>query len=55
VLSKTHPGLKITSYGKRGSIQAMARGVSEITMQNTVNNAEVVLKQSSGNYLFVTK
>jgi len=50
-----HPGLKITDWGKHGTIQATARGVSQEVMLRTVNNASVVLRQSSGNYLFLTK
>ena len=50
-----NPGVKITSISKHALNQSITRGVNSSTMLNTVKNPTVVLQQSSGNYLFLTR
>ena len=50
-----NPGVKITSISQHALNQSITRGVNSLTMLNTVNNPIVVLQQSSGNYLYLTR
>lgn len=50
-----NPGIGLTSFSKHGLNQAITRGVNPSTISNTVKNPVVVLQQSRGNFLFLTR
>jgi hypothetical protein len=50
-----NPGLEITGFTDHGINQATTRGVSQETISGTVRNPLIVLLQSGGQYLFLSK
>lgn len=50
-----NPGIGLSSFSKHGLNQAITRGVNPSTISNTVKNPVVVLQQSRGNFLFLTR
>jgi hypothetical protein len=50
-----NPGLEITGFTGHGINQATTRGVSQETISGTVRNPLIVLLQSGGQYLFLSK
>lgn len=50
-----NPGLRITSISTHAMNQAITRGITSPTALSIVRNPLVVLQQSSGNYLYLSR
>ena len=50
-----NPGINIANFSKHGLNQAITRSVNPSTILNTVKNPLTILKQGSGNYLYLTR
>ena len=50
-----NPDITISGFTKHGLNQSITREVSPQTLLNTIRNPSVVLQQSGGKYLYLTK